>query len=646
MRASLQKEAQNFSGAPEYNPHVSRAALRHVVADLQSMYPHGHVQRDTSLMNCTEVDQLADALIHHPEGYRKEWGYVVPEAVFDTAQIQRPLHLKIQQVAIALTGRLPLSDLHGLLGSDRGMNTHLLRKITDEDRHLNVYSLMSTYQESHSDSSMDDFIAYLTVESEKQHYSESEKKQLNFVTNALTGAYQGFMKEYWEDNPDIGAARAYIVQNFSELGVEIVTALEAGSSRDMIYQLIRGRVEEILESAIGRDMKEVDIDSVVAGFFEFIPDVQKQKGLRKRSADTEKVRERRSINTRWLEGLTKDEYGVLETVNGSKKNPFVRVIPHQHGIARSHHPKDPTLAGVDVSQNSVHKDLGLFYTINSRRAEQVAFRIKESVSHDDELVIFVPTCPCDEICGVPADSEASHIVRFTGGELVDGISWTGLNTIDGLSVVVPKLMKKNPDLKVRIVFATGDFEWDNGSTRGMSREAYVQQLSANHQSIATYLEEKWGIKQTGASVPTSLQETHGYSLASEDGRVHVDIQGLMQLAGGREAWTTLESHVKENINRRFADPQHRQELIELAQCRRVIYEALRGSGKLSDDALLNCLREDVISYCAAHSLSRMHYDTEYRRSIVLAGDSRPMEELAASIEGTVLLLVAGGYKGS
>lgn len=646
MRERLQKEAQNYSGAPEFDPHASRAALRQMVADLQTMYPHGHKQRTTTLIESQEIEEWSDALIHHPDGYRKEWGFVIPEAAFDKARVQRPLQLRVQHIATTLTGQLPLNELQAYLGNERGINKHLLYKIADQDRRLNVHSLLMQYQSSHSEGSIDDFIAYLVHESEEPHYSESERKQLDFVANALTGAYQSFMKEYWADNPEIGAAREYLVQNFSELGAEVVMSLESGSSRDGIYRLIRGRVEEILESTIGRDMREVDIDSVVAGFFEFIPDVQKQRGLRKRSADTESVRERRSINTRWLEGLAKDNYGVLEAVNGSKKNPFVRVVPHQHGVARSYHQKDPELAHVDVSKNTVHKDLGLFYTLNTRRADQVAFRIQEAVSHNDEMVIFVPTCPCDEICGVPANGEASHIVSFTGGPLVDGISWTGLNTIDGLSTVLPKLLKKNPSLRVRVVFATGDFEWDNGSTRGMTKEEYFNQLSRNHQSIATYLQEKWGVQQNGGHIPSSPHETHGYSLASTDGRVHVDIQGLMGLAGGREAWITLENHVKENINRRFVNPQYRAQLLELAQCRRVIYEALRGSGALSEDALLNCLREDVISYCAAHGLSRLMYDSEHRRSIILAGDSRPMEELAASIEGTVLLLVAGGYKGS
>lgn len=650
LKKELKSAAQHFSGSPLFDPLASREALRQIVTDLQHMYPHGHNQRETTLIEHTELDKWREALMHHPKGYGSEWGYVMPDGAIDRSQIQRSLDLRIHSTAVALAGKPSINDVQTLLQSERGINVHLLRKIADTSRKLNIHALMEHYQSMHPKSSIDDFVTYLTEESQKGAYSDSERKQLDFVATALSGAYQNIMNEYWIDNPDNAASHTYLTQNFSQLGSEIMHALDMGTSRDVIYRLIYQRVEQILEHAIGRDMNEADIDTIVAGFYEFIPDVQKQRGLRKRHPDTQTVRENKRMNMRWLEGLTEDRYGVAEAINGSKRNPFVRVVPQSHGVARSYHPKDEELANVDTSTHTIHSDMDLFYSIHTRRAEQCAFRIQEALSHKSELVIFVPTCPCDEIAGKSADGhehqDTSHIVGFTGGPLVDGISWTGLNTIDGLSTVVPKLMKKNPNLRIRIIFATGDFEWDNGSTRGMTKEAFIKQLSKNHQSIAQYIHEKWGLKQKGGRVSTQMDETDGCSLASGDGRVHVDIQGLMGLAGGREAWLELESHVKENINRRFADPSNRDELLSLAECRRVIYEALRGNGSLDEETLLHCLREDVISYCAAHNLSRLLFDQHHRRTIILAGDSRPMEELAASIEGTVLLLVSGGYKGS
>lgn len=334
-----------------------------------------------------------------------------------------------------------------------------------------------------------------------------------------------------------------------------------------------------------------------------------------------------------------DRHGLKKIFGDIRTNRFVRLIPNGPGRALS------------VSEKEVHETLvgdyrlvdrlPLFLTPTAIQLERLAYVINEAQKSDGVITIFVPTCPCDEI-----EPDKDGLIKFTGRSLIDGVSWTGLNTIDGLSALIPRLQRNVEGLRVNLVFATGDFEWKSGSKRGMTEEGFISQITRNHHQLWGYLRDKWGLKENtiisnpnrGASWATDVVRA---DLTETDG-IKVSVGGLMTFSGGVDRWDQMREEFKVKVESYFDNIDNIDDIKRLMKARRPIYESLQtGKKSLSDEDLVAALKRDALDYCAAHMLS-----LTYPNSIVVAGDSRPMEELASAITGTLLFSIEGGYRGS
>lgn len=313
-----------------------------------------------------------------------------------------------------------------------------------------------------------------------------------------------------------------------------------------------------------------------------------------------------------------DEHGILEIVNAHKRNDRTRLVPLQPGVTIS------AEAGTCVDGYRAMDGMPLLYTVTRKQAQRVSYVIENAKRAGEEIVICIPTCPCDPM---QAD-EGEYGVKFSGGALIeDGVSWTALNTVDALAVLVPEILVKLPEAqKIRLVFTLGDFEFESGSNRGMSKGDFMRAIEKNADALRTYVHDR-----LASSIATL--------------RVQIDVRGIMSLVGGQEGWDSLRNEMAEKIDNFFKEASS-ADIERLLAVRRVIYESLREDGASSDDEVLAALKEDVLDYCVGDQAFRLVFDGNSRRSIVLAGDSRSMHQIAAHMTGSILLSVNGGYQGS
>lgn len=308
-----------------------------------------------------------------------------------------------------------------------------------------------------------------------------------------------------------------------------------------------------------------------------------------------------------------DVYRLTRIINDGARNSRGRLIPEKPGVALS------------VSEESVpegyqlERGLPLFYTISQSHAERITFAIENARRRGAEFVICIPTCPCDPIQA----ATDGYVVEYTGGPLIDGVSWTALNTVDGLAVLLPQLLERVPDLRVKLVFMFGDFEYASGSTRTMTEDDFFEMLTRNQNSLREYL---WDVLRM-------------------DERVSVEISGVMERGGGEVAWDNRRVEAAAQIDAYFSQGESEREISALVEARRAIYETLRGQ-TLTVAELYACLKRDAVDYCVADMIMRESDGATGRSSIILAGDSAPMHRLAARITDSILLLVNGGYQGS
>lgn len=319
--------------------------------------------------------------------------------------------------------------------------------------------------------------------------------------------------------------------------------------------------------------------------------------------------------------------------------------------------------------------LQLFYKQTAKDLEEFNRRIDAALKTGEPLTIFIPTCPTDQHTML-----SSQLIKYSDGPLVPGISWTGLNTIDGLEVLVPYL--SGLGVNVRIQMATGDIEYFSGNTRGMNQADFMDVLDQSQENIAGELIKRLGNLGTverlnQATAEEALQQRLVLITTAAGNQIQIEINGIAQLAGGKDGWEEIKNQVGDLTTEFLENPNNSESIARVIKARTTLYTIRSKNRLLADqtrraddiaelidlldrrkdadegdpldpklfELFLQELSADIGDYVAFHTLAQQINNPDH--TIVMAGDSYPLESLAASIAQTgFLLAVHGNYDGS
>lgn len=342
------------------------------------------------------------------------------------------------------------------------------------------------------------------------------------------------------------------------------------------------------------------------------------------------------------------------------KNPYVRYVPRPGN--RLEAPISTPYFNEYMNPNEYYEvrenQMLLFPTFTAIEIENLNRMIDNCLKTGEELIIFVPTCPCDQHSAV-AQQDGSVQIEFTGGDIVEGISWTGQNTIDGLSMLVPKLKEvRGPNqeqLRVKVVFATGDMEFTSGNHRGMSNpNEFYRVLDANHPHILNHIAHRIGGHFEAEVIDSPVRNVR--RLIARNEVVTVETDGIMEIAGGLTEWEVRQQDARKVYEQFKKTDEGQVEIRKVLESRSEYYKRARNAHELKEG--LNeqyegstywHLEQDMIDYIAFHRLALdLYQDGEPgpKRMLLFAGDSRPLEYLASKVTGTFYMGVQGNYEGS
>lgn len=267
-------------------------------------------------------------------------------------------------------------------------------------------------------------------------------------------------------------------------------------------------------------------------------------------------------------------------------------------------------------------------------------RLNEILTRTDEPTFFVPTCPPD-----PYVYRGKNTIEYTRGALTGGISWAAQNALDAVDELVPHLVRKGK--QPRLVFGLGDYEFPAGYNRGMTREGFMEKTNESAEKVAARVKallEKAYKTETSVEVEENRGGVHTIHIRV-DGVERATIAGIMQLAGGEDVWETYVSHATEEVKQAAADPQLGKLRERVMQNRESMTKYWLRMKKLpvTDETRASEFALDAGYYFAFHRMIQQQLGQD---TIVVAGDSRPMELFASRGTGNPLISVSGMYAGA
>lgn len=350
------------------------------------------------------------------------------------------------------------------------------------------------------------------------------------------------------------------------------------------------------------------------------------------------------------------EYVDAEFFSNLARSPYPRLVPTGlNGVVPvALSPEQAKEKGIDFENPgegySVMVGQRLLLPLTGVDVALINEKIDYALEHNEELVIFVPTCPTDTHA-LNEDGEIS----FTSGAIVpDAVSWTCLNTTDAIAPLVRKLAEI-PGLRTRVVYATGDMEYTSGNTRNMSEGEFTRALDQNNGEIAKLVASRLGEGEI-------LQEDYlGDGVRGRrvqnllGGQVEVDVNGIMRIAETNGFnWNYLKESIVRLVEKYFDNPDNSPRIAAIGAARTKYYTmrvalaenipSEEAAERITPNLIARELRIDILDYVAFHMMAKEVWGE--RRMLVLAGDSYPLEHLAADIVENLLLGVAGNYDGS
>jgi len=409
-------------------------------------------------------------------------------------------------------------------------------------------------------------------------------------------------------------------------------------------------------------------------------DLEKPANIKLYAVSDEKLIQEIYLALLRSEGKSTERY--FKPSDFPRYSPYKRLVPRQKdpNTQRALSLEEAQILGINLDDSRYIKmeDQHLFYQLTHESLIEFNKRIAFCIENQVPLKIFIPTCPCDQH-SLTQDNE----VTFTGGEIVkDAVSWTGLNTIDGISLLARNLSDTLSKYKVKIelIFATGDFEHSSGNPRAMKENDFMHALDTNHEAITRLVSTRLdGIMQNMRVVLADdvLKARENKELLN--GKLNMQVNGIMRICEelpdlinvhGQDyiltvgqKWFDLKKVLEPFIEDFLNNPNNKHITKDVINARRKLYglriiDRLKGEGFSEKDFLIkiddvsqfpyeileNELKVDIHDYYTFHIMAVLLWGND--SMIVLAGDSRALEQLASKMTGTYLLSVEGNYIGA
>lgn len=380
-------------------------------------------------------------------------------------------------------------------------------------------------------------------------------------------------------------------------------------------------------------------------FMSFIPNRFKQRGQRFQYLNDDEVHQLAVRRQMVMEGrYIGPDYFPGNFFEQNSRSPFARWVPKDvetgtYAIVD----EDFEASGRNPDDYFRMEGQGLLYNLSRREIDEINRRIDYAREHGTEFIMFVPTCPCDQHTLVNNES-----IRFVGGPIIGEIAWPGLNNIDAVTVMAKHL--ENLGVKTRVVFGTGDMEHDSGNTRDMTYEDFMAAFDQTHSKVFDLATRRLGVDVERSAVTMAHEHITRYQVET-GGSLNIEVAGITQIVGGIDVFKMHKDGWRDAIDK-FWEDEDNQPLIEKVIFARSRYYEMVVSNNHKDMTDENermakkrdYLKRDILDYVTFHSIISQGYGND--RMIIVAGDSHPLEALAAEIVGTCLVPVHGNYDGA
>ncbi|MBN1263365.1 MAG: hypothetical protein JW991_03325 [Candidatus Pacebacteria bacterium] len=332
-----------------------------------------------------------------------------------------------------------------------------------------------------------------------------------------------------------------------------------------------------------------------------------------------------------------------------------------------------------------------FYFVPQWQIQLLNRKAHACAASGESLVIFMPACPYNPYMF------QDGLIRPVPGQpvLPHGMNHTGYTNLRGGAPLIQTLLNQE-NLGLEVNVGTGAEEWEQDRKRGMTRDDFRHALDQNHPFTVIATARELGETITAEQIAQGSDDDgiHPYSITGlREGTLSITANSLTGLAGGPEAWATIEDQARAITDEYFIQGKN-QAVIErtksaragfyiyllavragimkswtgdteptatdyqtyLEQHYRRIVAQQRGIDpsqvndqeiKLQfDHDLTEELRSDVYYYTTFHLMARERWGWE--RLVILAADSRPLHTLASDIAGTqsCLFMLYGNYEGA
>ncbi len=296
------------------------------------------------------------------------------------------------------------------------------------------------------------------------------------------------------------------------------------------------------------------------------------------------------------------------------------------------------------------KSLDFFITPDTNELKRMNEIMERCKQDQTRPTVFVPTCPPDEYSlGYEVNPqtglrEYTNTVKYSQRPLTKAISWAAQNALDALSELVPHMEAKGT--VPHVVFGLGDYEYYAGYTRGMNREDFMGNTNESAQKIAARMKETY--KEMGKDVHiVTLENPNGIHTIqlTHNGTILVTVTGMVEIAGGVDKWNQRVEEARCRVKSATESDEHKGLVSRVKLNRRTMTEHWLKQKRLpfTEENRETEFRNDAGYYVAFH---KMVQDVWGENSIVVAGDSRPMELLGARVVGNPLISVSGMYDGA
>ncbi len=315
-----------------------------------------------------------------------------------------------------------------------------------------------------------------------------------------------------------------------------------------------------------------------------------------------------------------------------KKNPFTRTFPTSggspaqiEGLSLVISPSDEERKRIDAVLNEARKT--------------------------GRLEIVIPTCPFDSAYWIESLRQTKYLPTTT--EDPEGkLTWTHMNTLDALRVVLPML--KAQGITPRITFATGDYEGYAGYTRGKTIDQFIGDLNITQRTIANHAQAilksiwpgEYNVVEEQSQDESNACKTNVIKISSSNGEPEIIVQGITRfIQGGFNTWNEkmLPDAAQVFRNRYEHDPKFRSLVDEAFENRKqmIMFWLMQKNLPTTEELIREEFMKDMANYVALHTFAM----AISRNGLVITGDASSIEKIGSEVLQSATLRVEGGYIG-